>query len=213
MGRFILGKYQQTLARIGSGLATLIALATWFWPSEPSSLFNHPVELFGFLVALAFWILTEIHQSEEFAPKVSTLNDIRLGKEIIGLYQVDLRDLLKNHNTWDYLDSEEYTKVDNLLHRYNSDQISFSNREVAEPLAKFMAKLGDFSLFIATNTSTKSSPRRTMTGFKPDNLVSKEEYKRLLELSIAANKIANIAWDRLEELAVAIKKNIPNALD
>lgn len=208
-----MGKYKQTTARIGFGLIAIGAMATWLWPDDKTIFLSDPFKIFGFITALAVWVAAEFHTSEEFAAKPSTPGDIRLGKEILSLFRGPLRDLLKDHNTWSYIEDETYTDVGYLLNRYDRSEFLFGKTEVAKLTEIFMKDLCTFYRFVAVNTTPEMIAGRSMIGFKPYGIVNDDEYTRRESLAREADEMANVAWERLESLAAAIQKKIPEALD
>jgi len=208
-----MGRYKQTIARIGFGLLAIGAFATWFWPDDKSIFLSDPFKIFGFFTALVVWIAAELHTSEEFVARPSTPIDIRIGKELISLYRGPLRDLLKDHNTWSYIEDETYTDVGYLLNRYDRSELLFVKTEVAKLTEIFMKDLRTFYRFVAGNTTPDMIGGRSMTGFKPYGIVNDNEYRRRESLACEADEMSNVAWERLETLAAAIQKKIPEALD
>lgn len=208
-----MGRYKQTIARIGFGLLAIGALATWFWPDDKSIFLSDPFKIFGFFTALAVWVAAEFHTSEEFVARPSTPNDIRIGKEILSLYRGPLRDLIKDHNTWSYIEDQTYTDIGYLLNRYERSELLFGKTEVAKLTDVFMKDLRAFYRFVAANTTPEIIAGRSMTGFKPDRIVNDDEYRRRENLAREADEMADVAWERLESLAAAIQKKIPEALD
>lgn len=208
-----MGRYKQTIARIGFGLLTIAALATWFWPDDKSIFLSDPSKIFGFFVALVVWVAAEFHTSEEFVARPSTPNDIRIGKEFLSLYRGPLRNLLKDHNTWSYIEDETYTDVGFLLDRYERNELLLGRPEVARLTDIFMKSLHTFYWFVAKNTTPEMIAGRSMTGFKPFGFVNDDEYTRRESLAREADELASVAWERLESLAAAIQKRITEALD
>jgi hypothetical protein len=205
-------RMRQTLARIGAGMSVFGMLVWLLWPIDLAFL-AQPEPIFGLAVALFVWIATEIKLSEEIQLRESSPNDIRVAKEKILLHQGWLRDLLKDHNTWNYLDCQVYTEVGHLINRFERRELFFGNAAIERLNVLFMKQLKDFYQFISINTSPEMIAGKSMTAFKPFAFVSDDEYKRRENLAKQANQMANSAWDRLDSLVAAIHKEIPEALD
>lgn len=91
-------RYYQTIARVLAGLTMLAMLAWFLWPRVESSLLEREEALFAFLVAFAFWLLSEVKESEEVVFRGSTPNDIRLAREMLCYSRWQFRELLKEHD-------------------------------------------------------------------------------------------------------------------
>lgn len=207
-----MGRYSQTIARLGAGLTTLAALVWLLWPNDFTSLDN-PEAWFVLVTSLVFWVIVEFRLSEEIGATPVSKNDIRVGREILDLHAMELRYLLHDTDLWSPIESEVYSNLHDLCMRWNRGQFFFHNRKLNRKLTDVMERLSALSERIAQDTVPDKFAGRFRTGYKPSHIVHQDEYERLRAQSHAANEIATQAWKLLDDLATTIRERLPQALD
>lgn len=207
-----MGRYSQTLARLGAGFSSLGTLAWLFWPDDLSSFWD-PEPLFAFSVATVVWVFTEFKTSEEAVPAHASPNDIRNARDLLRLHSEEFRILLNEHDTFQFLMEEYYGCANRLLNRWEIGQFVFQNRELNELFGSFCAKLEAFQSFIGLNTVPEEIGGRWRVGFKPRHIVTEEEYNARFAKSRTAIDLASSAWQDFDTLCEALHKQIPEALN
>lgn len=207
-----MARYGQTLARLGAGYSMFGALVWLLWPSD-TSFVNNPEAWFTLGTVTIIWHLTEFKLSEELTPRTTSLNDIRVGRELIELHAGELRYLLKDTDLWTFVDDEVYSRLGSLCDRWQRGTFCFTNRKMNAELSSLMERLLALRLKIANDTVPEMISGKLRTGYKPFYLVSQEEYDRRDNESKKANEIASQAWVLLDLIAERIKKRIPEVLN
>ncbi|WP_040816984.1 hypothetical protein [Litoreibacter arenae] len=207
-----MGRYKQTIVRIGAGLSAIGALTWLLWPSSLTD-FLDPEPLFIFLCLFVAWIATEVKQSEEVIYRESTPNDIRLSREFLELHRWQFRDLFNEADLFQFREREDYSRCYNISNRRDVGDLEFQDKELDALLSKFIESLDEFNNYIAGNTAPELVGGRMMTGFKPVGIVSQEKYDRLLKEARKANELADEVWKRFDYLIAQVKRLVPEALD
>lgn len=207
-----MGKYQQTLFRIGAGFSTIGAVFWLLWPQDLLSVLD-PEPLFAVLVATVVWIAGEFKFSEEVNLRDSSPNDIRLAKELLELHRSQFRSLFNDADLFQFRDREDYSRCYSIANRREVGELEFQDKELDRLLSKFVARLNEFNSCIAGNTVPELVGGRMMTGFKPVGIVTQETYDRLRSESLKANVLADEVWQCFDYLVSRVKRLVPEALD
>ncbi len=207
-----MGKYVQTLSRVGLGLTLVGTIILLLWPSDLSFL-NQPKTILSVLAALVTWILAEIKTSEEFVPRRSSPNDIRVAERLLRLYANSFRTLLKDHDLRQFLDDDYFLSMRELINDKSVGALIFQNRKLELMLEEFISQLRELDMFVSVNTTPEIIAGRSRTGFKTLEYVPNDEYERLSLLGEQANDLASRAWIGLENLIKEVHRHIPEALD
>lgn len=202
----------QALARIGAGAFALGSLAWVLWPENLLFLSNSEA-IFFFFVSIITWVATEFKLSEELQLRTSSPNDIRISKRYLDLHRGDLGHLLRDHNSWDFIELELYGVIDEILDQRRREVLQFQNSHLENKNAAALQSLQSFRRFIAQNTTPELLGGRLMIGIKPISICDDDEYKRRQVLANQANKLSSKAWDDFQNLISTIKRLVPEALD
>ncbi len=205
-----MGKYSQTLARIGAGLTVMGALTWLLWGGFDPSGFD-PEPIFTFLVAFVVWVSIEFKNPEGLGALEPTDHDVRVGRRLVELHQHDLRYLLHDAHLWTFVEADIYRKMWELIEDWDRGKLFFSHKGLQLRLSNFVHALKDLSLKIATDTTEEKVGGEWMIGYKPTNHVTEEEYDRLMSESKVADSMADNSWNLFEELIQDIRVQIPTA--
>lgn len=211
-------KFEQTIARIGAGLASMLMLVWLLWPGSISEILQlEPEPLAMFLIAFATWIMTEFKMAETEMDRVEcpqlSVNDLRVARELIALQRGRFRDFLRDHEAFQYIDYETVSEIHALLARRGRDELKFQNPSLDLGLARFLSSLEILGVFYAQHTGPEQIGGRLMVAFKPSRIVTDEEYARRLQLSHEADKLSEGAWSALDKLVRSIEVDFPSVLD
>jgi hypothetical protein len=212
-----LARYYQTIARIGAGLATLTALTLTLW-NGVGGVFEEREELFAaFLIALAAWIFTEVKESEEVIFRNSTVNDIRLGRELLSYAADKFRVALKDHDYHNGLHTRYFSELNALVHEYEVGVLDFQDRALKEPLSEFMRALTKFSMHMDQSSAPYGTGAMLQRIIPPDDFAKFDAFGSLpnhLMIEVKqANDLAGTAWNRLEQLVAVVKTRVPEVFD
>lgn len=207
-----MGRRNQTLARLGTGCTALASLVWLLWPSDLSFV-NNPEAWFVFGTAFIIWVLTELKQSEEVSSSSVSMNDVRIGREMLKLHKGEFRYLLKDQDLWSFVESDAYSGLREFCNRRDDGSMLFHNRKLDKMLTDLTERLDTLSEKIAQDTVPEMIGGVMMTGYIPFRIVTDEEYQLRMKSSKEANAIANQAWNALDKLAREIRSGIPQALD
>lgn len=208
-----MGRYKQTLARVGLGLAALAGLAWLLWPEDYGAILN-PEPLFTFATALVVWVFAEIKWSEEVQQRGSSPNDIRLAKMLLQYHAEQFRIALRDHDYHRPINPRYLSELDMLAHYANNRHTQFQKKALKDDYEVFIAKLDDFLLSIAKLTAHYRFPAGLLASVRPpeqmDDFFISDRHK--CEISTLNNKATEV-WRALDKLVGKIKKEIPESLD
>ncbi|WP_416511213.1 hypothetical protein [Aliiroseovarius sp. YM-037] len=174
---------------------------------------DNPGAWLTLLTALIVWHFTEFKQSEELGTQNTSQNDIRVARELVELHAGDFRYLLNDTDLWSFVPSEIYHRLGRICDRWERGTFFFHNRTLNRDLSELIDRLNTLDMKIAQDTVPKLIGGEFRTGYKPFNLVSDDEYRRLRNESKTANEIASQAWKLLDQIVAKIRMGIPEVLD
>lgn len=207
-----MGRYYQTFGRIGFGLAAMVMLGWFLWPSEVWAV--EPEPLFSFGVALVVWIFAEFKKSEEVIFRDATPNDIRLGREMLAYSTWEFRELLKNHDYHRGIPPRFLSEASALMGEVELGTAFFQDRKVQDKFSSFSNELGRFVTYFGNHSSPEQYGANLLQAIIPYDLF--DEYrisdKHRDEIK-EANRLAEAAWGHFVPLISEIKHRIPEVFD
>ncbi len=217
----------QIFARIGLGLAAQLMLLWALWPPSWQDVFREGEAIVAYTVAFFVWVFSEFrdHKNELFdlffvngggkpgAELQLTDNDLRNARDLLWLHSDKFRVLLKEHDTFQFIDAEYIRLTFRLLDRHSRGLFVFQDEELKKRCDDFIRELEAFSAFMRSNSLHEHLAGRNMQGFKPIRTVSDELYNKQLAKSHQANDLAESAWKAFDKLCLFIRSDIKGVLD
>lgn len=183
------------------------------WPSNLLAKFEDGYGLLAFITAVVVWLVAELATSETSKKVEVSPNDVRRARDIIRLHSHELRVVLNDNITWNFLNDEYYQLCGRLISKKQTGEFVFLDPNVQPRFELFIKKLDKFHFYIGEHASPETIGGQWRTGFKPFRIVSQEEYDLRRERSDVADTKANEVWAELEKLVSTIKNEIPMAYD
>lgn len=200
-------RYYQTMARVMAGLVTLAMLAWFLWP-RGSALLDREEALFAFLIALCYWIMTEIKESDEVIYRAASKNDIRLARHLISYSSDKFRTLFKEHDFHSGISSQYFSELHGLLNEYDAGTTFFQDRHL-QPLFKDFCHTAElFSNYMVEHSAPNEYGNNSIIPreFHGDRTRFANEIK-------TANRLSTQAWQALLPLVKKIRERVPEAFD
>ena len=208
-----MSRLPQTLGRVGFGFSTLASLTWLLWPNDLAD-FLEPEPLFAFATALVVWVLAEFKMSEEVLYRDSSPNDIRLAKKILAYRASTLALILRDHDFHSSIDERYLREIDALVVDWANGTAKFQNSRVQKAFDGFCEALKDFNIYLSLHSSPLSGSEGRRQSVIPmkhygDFDLPQPYCGEVLE----TNRLATIAWNKLERVYMVIDKEIPEARD
>lgn len=207
-----MGRYYQTFARIGSGLAAISTLVWFLWPG-PTWQFE-PEAFFAFGVAVVAWVFTEFKLSEEVIYRASTPNDIRFGREIFAYGMWNFRELLKDHDYHRGIYPRFLTEASFLVSETEIGIAHFQDKTIQKKYQDFFVCLTSFVDYLSIHSSPERFGSVTLQSVIPANQFDEMNISDHHQVEInEVNRLANEAWQAMLPLIAEIKERIPEVFD
>lgn len=205
-------RHYQTLARIGAGFTAFMMLAWLLWPRS-TPILEREEALFAFLIAIFFWILTEIKESDEIVFRASTPNDIRLARQIVSYATDKFKILLHEHDFRRGINARFLTEASSLVHEAAIGTAFFQDKRLKPTFDDFCRSLGEFCSYMAEHSAPEGHRGGLIQRIVPAHVDAFQLNQRQLDEIEEANRLASKAWDALELLIPKIKDRVPEAFD
>lgn len=205
-----MGRYYQSLARIGLGLAAMAMLAWLLWPDDLSRILQ-PEPLAMFCIGLVCWVFAEFKHPEDMRASGHTGYDLQVASRLVKAHRTFLRTLLKDEPLWTFIEIELYHEMWALLAAWERGELFFSSNSLQRRLDDFFLSLKQLSSKVAQDTVPESIGGGMVIGYKPYRIVTQEEYDRRMKESKKADLLANTAWTHLDDLINELRHQIPDA--
>jgi len=205
-----MGRFSQTLARLGAGYSVCAALVWLLWPTD-LGFADNPEAWFVLGTAVVVWHLTEFKYSEELSAGRPTKSDEEFARRLVRLHQNELRVLLKDVNLWQFLETEIHKEMWALIDDFQRGKIFFSNATIQTALIDFIDELAALRHRLADETQEEFIGGTWMIGYKPLEIVAQEAYDQQMERSKEADSHADLVWDRFEKLITKLRVFVPDA--
>lgn len=205
-----MGRFSQTIARLGAGYAVIGAVVWLLWPHDLAFVDN-PEAWFILATSLIVWHSTEFKKSEETRAIGITSHDLYVATRLVNAHRGNLRYLLKDINLWSFVDVEIYREMRDMIDEWKRGELFFSRNRLQNQLSDFFGSLERLSNKVAQETVEEIISGKRVIGYKPFRIVSQEEYGRRMNRSEEADKIADTAWKLLDEIVTEIRTQIPDA--
>lgn len=200
-------RYFHTAARIGAGFITLLMLGWFLWP-RGTELLDREEAFFAFVVAIVYWIMTEVKESDEVVYQASTANDIRMARQMVSYASDTFKSFLEDHDHHHSVPRRFLTEISSLVHEHEVGTAFFQDKRV-QPLFEDFCRVADnYAGFMAGHSSPDNYGGQTLhlTGYPG-------EHHRVQQEIDEANRLASIAWEHLPPLIAKIKERVPETFN
>lgn len=192
-----------------------MAMLGWFlWPRPNSSLLEREEALFAFLIALFFWLITEIKESEEVVFRGSTPNDVRLARELLCYSRWQFRELLRDHDYHRGIEPRYLSEASAFLTDWNLKAEFFQDKRLSTAFGDFCKKLDTFTVYFAGVSAPETFGavvRQSILSSRESSDWDVPEQKK--PDVVETNRLATEAWKQLELLMPKIRERVPEAFD
>lgn len=180
----------------------------WFlWPRSVS-LLDREEAFFAFVIAFIFWVLTEIKESDEVVYQASTLNDIRLARQMTSYASDKFRSILRDHDHSRPIPARFLSEISALLHESEAGTAFFQDKRVQPLFEDFCTVADAYRLHMATYSSPDDMGNQSL--HLKDHPYDDDRIRNELD---EANRLATRAWSHLPPLIAKIMERIPETFD
>lgn len=198
-------KLRTPVARIGFGLAAMLALAIGLWP-DPSSVFD-PAKAGAFITALALWLFAELFpEAEPSVPAVRfDAHDLELGKKLRAIATDDFIRFLDEHDFGGSYRGSNAMPLNDLVDTLRSASCAFNDSELESALWPVKTEALAFARMLSRGAWLKHGKSDLFTMIpddEPDGLWSDETQGKVA----ATNAKADDLSAALKALLAALRK-------
>ena len=187
-------KLRTPVARIGLGLAAMLALAIGLWP-DPSSIFD-PAKAGAFVTAMALWLFAELFpRAEPSAPAAAGLDphDLELGKKLRAIAADDFIRFLDEDDFGGSYRGSNAMPLNDLVDTLRSASCAFNDSELESALGPVKTEAFAFARMLSHGAWLKHGKDDLFTMIpdeEPDGLWSNETEAKVAAANAKADDLA-----------------------
>lgn len=201
------------MSRISFGVFAMLTVGWYLWPRE-TPIIEREEAMFAFIIAFIVWVMVEVKESEEVIFRRSTLNDIRLARDLLSYASNQFRTILKDHDFHRGINPRYLSEIGALVHEWEVGVSIFQDRILNERFAAFCGRLALFDGYLGIHSSPERFGSVVLQSVVPARVYDEMNISQQHRLEIEeVNRLASLAWNEFIPLISAVRERVPEAFD